>query len=229
MELIVSQNSLPDRPEKSRILIVDDHPLVREGLRGRITAQSDLKVCGEADDLLTALAAVKATLPDLVVVDLSLKGSHGLDLIKEIKARHSDIKILVVSAYEESLFGERALRAGALGYVNKQEVQSHVIDAIRAVLAGRRYLSPDLLDRLVGQAVGATSNCVTDPIAALSDRELEVFQLIGQGYTTGAIAAQLHRSVHTIDSHREKIKRKLNLRSGTELTQHAVQWVLEHN
>lgn len=213
---------------KSRILIVDDHPLVREGLTSRIARQSDLEVCGEADDLKEALAQVKALSPDLVIVDIQLANSHGLDLIKEIHGRFPSIKMLVVSAFDESLYAERALRAGAQGYINKRELQNNIIDALRTVLNGQRYLSGKMTQQLIDQAIGNKSQDETDPVQRLSDRELEVFQLIGQGKSTSAIARQLHLSVHTIDTHREKIRHKLGVKNGTELMQRAVQWVLEN-
>jgi DNA-binding NarL/FixJ family response regulator len=213
----------------SKILIVDDHPMMREGLAARIATQSDMVVCGEACDINDALARFRATKPDLMIVDLSLKTGHGLDLIKEIRATNNDVKLLVVTAFDESLYAERALRAGAQGYINKQEVQENIIDAIRTVLDGRRFLSDAMKERLVTQAVGGGDEAAgSDPVARLSDRELEVFTLIGRGKTTGAIASQLQLSVHTIDSHREKIRHKLNLKNGAELTQRAVQWVLEN-
>jgi DNA-binding NarL/FixJ family response regulator len=214
--------------KKSKILIVDDHPLVREGLSIRISAQPDLQVCGEAAHVDEALAQVKATSPDLVIVDMALKEGHGLDLIKQIKARYPAVKMLVVSHYEESLFAERALRAGALGYINKGETQQHILHAIRDVLDGKRYVSAEMTQRLLRQAVSGTDSTTTDPIDRLSDRELEVFRLIGKGMTTSGIAAQLYLSVHTIETHREKIRAKLALKNGAELMQRAVQWVLEN-
>jgi DNA-binding NarL/FixJ family response regulator len=218
------------RRVQAKILIVDDHPLMREGLAARLSSQPDMCVCGEACDINDALSLFKSTEPDLVIVDLQLKTGHGLDLIKELRARNQTAKMLVVSAYDESLFAERAMRAGAMGYINKQEVQEKIIDAVRTVLSGRRFLSDQMTQRLVSQAVGGRSEAATtDPVARLSDRELEVFQLIGQGKSTRSIAKQLHLSVHTIDSHREKIRHKLNLANGAELTQRAVQWMLENS
>jgi DNA-binding NarL/FixJ family response regulator len=203
--------------------------MMREGLAARIAAQPDLVTCGEACDIDDALAKFKANRPDLVIVDLSLKTGHGLDLIKEIRARDEKVKILVVTAFDESLYAERSLRAGAQGYINEQEVQEKIIDAIRTVLQGRRYLSDAMTQRLVAQAVGGKEDHAgSDPVERLTDRELEVFTLIGRGKTTSAIANQLHLSVHTIDSHREKIRHKLNLKNGAEMTQRAVQWVLEN-
>jgi DNA-binding NarL/FixJ family response regulator len=211
--------------ETAKILIVDDHPLVREGLAARIATQTDMVVCGEANDVEGALAQLDTSGPDLILVDLSLRRGHGLDLIKAVRRRDGDIKMLVVSAYEDSLFAERSLRSGAHGYINKQELQEKIIDAIRVVLSGHRYLDSEIADRLVGQAIGSDADRPRG-LMNLTDRELEVFQLIGQGRSTRAIAEQLHLSVHTIESHRENIRSKLNLRNGTELMQHAVQWTL---
>jgi DNA-binding NarL/FixJ family response regulator len=211
----------------TRILIVDDHPLVREGLSGRFSKYDDLEVCGEAVDVEDALDLVKATKPDIAIIDISLKSGHGIDLIKQIKARHGRVKILALSMYDESLYGERAIRAGAMGYINKQEDRDNLVEAVRQLLNGKRYLSPELNDRLVGQAVEGQDSIGLSPIESLSDRELEIFTLIGQGLTSGAIANRLHLSTHTVDSHRGKIKIKLNLKNSAELSREAMQWVLE--
>ena len=215
-------------PKRIQILIVDDHPLIREGLTARISAQADLEVCGEAEGVEEALAEFKAHDPDLVLVDISLKNGHGLELIKQIKLHDPETKMLVISAYDESFYAERALRAGALGYISKQECRENVITAIRTVLDGRRYLSPQMTDQLLGMAVAGRETSSASPVEKLTDRELEVYQLIGQAQTTSGIAKQLHLSPHTIDSHREKIKAKLGLKNGAELTRHALQWVLEN-
>lgn len=212
----------------AKIMIVDDHPLMREGLAARIATQTDMHVCCEASGADEAVQQARKSRPDLAIVDLALKNGHGLELIKDLKALDGKFKILVLSAYAESLYAERALRAGALGYINKQEVQDKILDAIRAVLAGKRYVSPEMTQRLLTQAVTGSDPAETDPVSRLSDRELEVFQMIGRGTTTGAIARQLNLSVHTIDSHREKIRAKLNIKSSAELMQRAVQWVLEN-
>ena len=208
-----------------RVLIVDDHPLVLEGLIARISAQPDLEVCGEASDVDQALSLASITRPALMIVDLALKGGNGLDLIKKVKAGDVSPKILVVSAYEEVFFAERALRAGAQGYINKQELPGSIIDAIRKVLRGELYLSANMTQRLAGQALSGSA--ASRGVEGLSDRELQIFQLIGHGNSTRLIAEQLHLSIHTIESHREKIRIKLGLRNGTELLQSAVQWVLE--
>jgi len=213
------------RPAK--VLIVDDHPLMREGLTVRIAAQPDMSVCGEAASLREALVEVKATAPDMAIVDIGLSESHGLDLIRELNANHPAIRILVVSAYDEGLYAERALRAGAHGYINKQQCQDDLIHALRVILKGERYLSPKMTQQLVGQAIGSNAATGSDPIHRLTDRELEVFQLIGAGKTTGGIARQLHLSVHTIETHREKIRHKLCLTNGAELTRSAMQYGLE--
>ena len=211
---------------RARVLIVDDHPLVREGLAARISAQSDLEVCGQAADIDQALSLVATMRPAIMIVDLALKHENGLDLIKKVKAGAVGPRILVVSAYEEAFFAERALRAGAHGYINKQELQGSVIDAIRTLLRGELYLSAEMTQRLAGRALsGKTASC---GIEGLSDRELQIFQLIGRGSSTRSIAEQLHLSIHTIESHRDNIRIKLKLHNGTELLQQAVQWTLEN-
>jgi DNA-binding NarL/FixJ family response regulator len=209
-----------------RILIVDDHPIVRRGLRELVADEPDLEVCGEAEDVAQALSQVEETRPDVVIVDLTLKNGHGLDLIQEIKARHGQIKMLVSSMHDESLFAERALRAGAAGYISKQEPPERMIDAMRRVLHGEIYLSSRMSTRLLhrlttGEAIDE------DPVESLSDRELEVFEMIGQGLSTKQIARKLDLSHKTIETHREKIKSKLNLKNSSELSRHATQWVLE--
>lgn len=210
----------------AKILIVDDHPLLREGLGMRISTNADLQVCGEAATEEEALLLVRQTMPDLVIVDLSLKECHGLDVIKQVNAFDANIKMLVLSGHQESLYAERALRAGALGYLNKRESNEKVLDAIYTVLAGKRFVSAELTQRLVNQALGKPDLAKT-PIECLTDRELEVFHLIGEGQTSSAIADKLFISTHTVDSHRENIKRKLNLKNAGELTRAAVQAVLE--
>ena len=211
---------------RTRILIVDDHPLICEGLTMRLSLQPDLQVCGEAATEEEALTLVYKTAPNLVLVDISLKCGHGIELVKQIKSRHPRVKMLVVSGFDESLYAEWALRAGALGYLNKQESNEKLLDAIRTVLAGKRFVSATIAQRLVGQALGHAHQANT-PIDRLSDRELQIFHLIGKGLTTGAIADQLFISTHTIDTHRENIKHKLGIPNAGELTRAAVQWVLE--
>jgi len=210
-----------------KILIVDDHPSVREGLALRISLHADLAVCGEAETEDQAIALVKQISPDLVLVDISLKSGHGIELIKRIRSLDPAIKMLVISGFQESLYAERALRAGALGYLNKQESNEKMIEAIRTVHAGKRFLSPEMSRRLISQALGA-SDATKTPIENLTDRELEIFRMIGEGLTTGAIANRLFLSTHTIDTHRENIKRKLAVSTAAELSRAAVQWLLEN-
>jgi DNA-binding NarL/FixJ family response regulator len=208
------------------IAIVDDHPLVREGLAARICAQPDMEVCGEAEGIESALELIVTKRPALVIVDIALRDGHGIDLIKRIVAAGIDTRMLVVSAYDESLFAERALRAGALGYINKQELQGKVVEALRTVLRGERYVSTAMAQRLIAQAIG--SKAAQGGIETLTDRELQIFQLVGRGKSTREIAHELNVSVHTIDSHREHIRAKLDLHNGTELIQRAVQWHIEN-
>lgn len=210
-----------------QILIVDDHPLVREGLALRISLHSDLQVCGEAETEDEAFALVKQMHPDLVLVDISLKSGHGIDLIKRLRSFDPEIKVLVISGFQESLYAERACRAGAMGYLNKQESNEKMIESIRTVLAGEHYLSPEVRRRLLGQALGSSGRDRA-PMESLTDRELQVFRLIGEGLTTSAIANRLFLSTHTIDTHRENIKRKLAVNTAAKLSQVAVQWLMEN-
>lgn len=212
----------------ARILIVDDHSMVREGLRLRISAFPDLEVCGEATSEEEAMQLVKETNPQLIIVDISLKSGHGIELIKRVKSNYPNIKMLVSSGFEESLYAERALRAGALGYLNKQDSGEKVIEAIRTVLSGERYVSQEITQRLISQALGNRGES-SDPIDLLTDRELEVFRMIGQGLTSGAIANELLLSSHTIDTHRENIKRKLGLKNAAQLNRSAVQFLIENS
>lgn len=221
----MSPTESPFTSRRARIALVDDHPLVREGLVARIGAQPDLEVCCEAADPDTALTLIRELRPNLAVVDVALRNGSGLELIKAIAADGNGPRVLVVSAYDEELFAERMLRAGAHGYLNKQELHGSVIDAIRAVLAGEIYLSAGLAQLLAGRAVSGRR--AMQGLEALSDRELQIFELIGRGAGTRAIAGQLHLSVHTVESHREHIRAKLNLRNGTELLRRAVLWTLE--
>jgi len=213
---------------KTRIAIVDDHPMMRDGLTMRITGQPGWEVCGVAATEDEGFALVTAECPDLVLVDIALKSGNGIELIKRIRARNQSVKFLAVSAYKESVYAERALRAGALGYLNKQETNDKLIEAIRTVLRNERFLSEELKSRLVGSALGRNP-VEQEPTAILSDREKEIFRLIGEGLTTGAIAEQLFLSTHTIDTHREHLKRKLNVSSANELSRLAFHSMLESN
>lgn len=210
----------------TRIFIVDDHPLIRDGLGLLIGSQRDLQVCGSAGSMRDALQQIAKSPPDVLVADLSLKDGLGLELIKTVKERFPQVKMLVVSAFEENQYAERVLRSGALGYVNKQECETKLLEAIRTVQADRRFVSEEILQRLVNQALGGNEG--EEPVSLLTDREFEIYRLIGQGVTTGNIAKQLHVSPHTVDSHREKIRHKLNIKNGHELLQHAMRWVINH-
>jgi len=211
---------------KTRIAIVDDHPLMRDGLSMRITAQPGSEVCGVAATEDDGFALITEECPDLVLVDISLKSGNGIELIKRVRARNSCVKFLAISAYKESLYAERALRAGALGYLNKQETNEKLIEAIRMVLRNERFLSEELKTKLVASAL-SKNPLEQDPVDSLSDREKEIFRLIGEGLTTGAIADQLFLSTHTIDTHREHIKRKLNVSTANELSRLAFHAMIE--
>ncbi len=209
-----------------RIMVVDDHPMMRDGLVMRISSQSDMEVCGEAESEDGAVELAKQVCPDLALIDISLKSGDGIELIKRLRMLNSSTKMLVVSAFQESLYAERAMRAGALGYLNKQESNEKLIEAIRAVCHGERYVSSDITQRLVSQALGKRSE-TQNPIELLTDRELEVFKLIGLGHSTSTIADKLFLSTHTIDTHRENIKRKLGCKNGADLIRQAIQSMLE--
>ncbi|MFN6398945.1 MAG: response regulator [Planctomycetota bacterium] len=212
---------------KSRIMIVDDHPMMRDGLTMRISSQDDMEVCREAATENDAIELVKQLCPDLVLIDISLKEGNGIELVKRIRSLNATTKMLVVSTFEESLYAERALRAGALGYLNKNESNEKLIEAIRTVLQGNRYVSAETTQRIVSQALGKRE-FMDDPLETLTDRELEIFRLIGAGVTTSAIANQLFLSTHTVDTHRENIKKKLGAKTGAELNRQAIQWMLEN-
>lgn len=212
---------------KPRVVIVDDHPMMCDGLSARINEQNGWWVCGVAATEDEGFALVMAECPDLVVVDISLKMGNGIELTKRIRERNPTVKVLVVSAYQESLYAERSLRAGALGYLNKQESNEKLVEAIRTVLKNERFLSDELKAKLVAAAL-SKSPVQQEPIARLTDREKEIFRLIGEGLTTGAIAERLFLSTHTIDTHREHIKRKLNVKSANELSRFAFQAMLEN-
>lgn len=215
----------PVRNPRTRILLVDDHAVVRYGIAQLINRESDLQVCGEEEDAANALSAIGKLKPDLVIADISLKDSSGLELMRNIKAQYSKLPILVVSAHDESIYAEVAFRAGALGYLMKQEALEKVVTAIRRVLSGNIYVSDALAARMLQQQVRGQTDIQQSPVKDLSDRELEVFQLIGQWKKTSEIAQELHLSVKTIEYYREQIKRKLNLKNSAELTQHATSWV----
>ena len=225
----MSNKQADARTGPARVLIVDDHPIVREGLALLISGQPDLEVCGEAEDVATAGQLVDETKPDVAIVDISLKGSSGLELIKRIKAKHPSVRILVSSIHDESVYAERALRAGAMGYVNKREATRTILGALRQILDGRVYLSERMADRLLCRAVGGGGERVQgSPVESLSDRELEVFELIGQGLITNEIAARLHLSSKTVEAHVGHIFTKLGLDDESPDDNRRVLAVLTH-
>lgn len=212
----------------ARILIVDDHPIVQQGYSQLIGNQDDLDVCGVAGSGQEALEQMAQTNVDLAIVDISLKDSSGIELVKQIKQRHSRTRILVISAHDENLFAERALEAGALGYINKQEAIDKLIEALRRVLAGEVYVSEHITRRLLKNRVdNRQPSAQVTTLEKLTDRELQVFQMIGHGQSTKKIAGQLHLSPKTIERYKENIKRKLELQNSTELVQRATRWVFE--
>ncbi len=212
----------------ARILIVDDHPAVREALAIRLAGEPDLAVCGEAADVNEALRLAATAHPDVAVIDIALKTGNGIDLIKRLVAKNDKFRAIVWSMYGEDLYAERALRAGAMGYINKEQATGRIIDAIRQVLAGKIYLSPAMTAKLLNRAVGRPARDGGSPVEALSDRELEVLRLIGNGVKTAEIAKRLHLSVKTIETYRDRIRQKLDLLDGTDLARYAAQWVLEN-
>ena len=217
------------KKKRAQVLIVDDHPAVREALALRISRQPDLEVCGEAADTIDALRLVAEVLPDAAVVDISLKTGNGIDLIKRIKDRNDHVRILVWSMHSESLYAERALRAGALGYINKDQATDRIVEAIRRVLEGKVYLSEGMTEAILQRCVGgARDGDMRSPLDVLADRELEVFRLIGEGVKTAEIAERLHLSVKTVETYRDRIRQKLGLSDGTKLALFATQWVLEN-
>ena len=210
-------------PNKKKIFLVDDHPLVREWLTNLIQQQPDLMVSNETESAPAALSAIAMTKPDLVIVDINLKNSSGIELIKNLKESHPDLPVLVLSMHDESLYAERVFRAGARGYVNKRETAQKVIEAIRRVLSGKLYVSEKTAEILAGKTVrGQTTNrSVTE---LLSDRELQVFDKLGQGISTKEIAADFRVSIKTVQEYCARIKEKLGLNSATELLREAVRW-----
>jgi DNA-binding NarL/FixJ family response regulator len=210
--------------KKKRILVVDDHPMMRQGLAQLISAEPDLAICGEAENAEYALTSLSALKPDLVLVDISLPGKNGLELIKDFQAIQPGQAVLVISMHDESLYAERVLRAGGRGYIMKQEGGKKLMQAIRQVLDGKIYvsekISADILEIFSGRRPGIESS----PVEKLTDREFEVFQLVGQGKGTREVSEKLHLSVKTVEVHRANIKTKLQLKSASELMRFAVQW-----
>ena len=216
---------LVNRKPKTKVLLVDDHPILRAGLGKLINHEADMMVCGEAEDGPTAFDLVGTLIPDVAVIDISLKGSNGIELIKNLKARYPELPTLVLSMHEETLYAERALRAGSLGYIMKEEAIEQLLVAIRRAIAGEIFLSEKMKTKMLQQMASGRGKVISSPIEQLTDRELEVFRLIGEGCSTRQIAGQLHLSVRTVEAYREYIKTKLGLKNATELVQHAFHWV----
>jgi len=215
---------MPTQKQCKRIFIVDDHPIFREGLSNLIRRQADLSVCGEADDAARALTAIEKAKPDLTLMEIGLPGRNGLELIKDLQAACPGAVVLVISMHDETLYAERVLRAGARGFIMKQEGPGKMLQAIRQVLEGQIYLSDKMAGRLLNAfCVGRTRTAST--MQRLSDRELAILQLVGHGRDNHAIARQLHLSIKTVNAHHARIKEKLELRNNTELISYAARWV----
>jgi len=215
-----------DESRTISILIVDDHPIVRRGIAAMINQEPDLEVCAEAENYHDGLDAIRKHKPDLAIIDLTLEDIGGLELVKQVKALAPDILMLVLSMHDETLYAERVLRAGARGYIMKQEGTEKLIQAIRSVMRGDVYVSERMASRMLGKFVDGKRDAGSSPLERLSDRELEVFELLGRGLSTREIAERLCVSIKTIESHREHIKEKLKLKNANELVQHATQWVM---
>jgi DNA-binding NarL/FixJ family response regulator len=214
--------------QRIRILLVDDHPLVRERLTEIINREPDLTVCGEAEDRHEAIAAIPSKRPDLAIVDLTLKNSDGLELVKDIHARWPKVRMLVVSMHDESLYAERVIRAGALGYITKQEATRKILVAIRRVLAGSIYLNETTACHIISRLTSHAASVGATPPELLSDRELRVFNLTGGGLSTSDIAGRLHIAVKTVETYRARIKEKLKLKDSSELLRLAISWNQRH-
>jgi DNA-binding NarL/FixJ family response regulator len=212
---------------KLKVFVVDDHPIVRQGLAQMINREPDLSVCGEAEEAATALQAISIEKPDILIVDISLIGPDGLELVKNIRLRYPSLPVLILSMHDESIYAERALRAGANGYIMKHEAAERVLVAVRQVLNHEIYVSERVASRMLHHYISGSPSAGQSPLADLSDRELEVFRLIGEGHSTRTIAEELHLSVKTVESYQAHIKDKLSLKNGRELVQHAIQWAMK--
>jgi len=210
---------------KTQILLVDDHPVVRDGLTTIINHQRDLNVCGGADDAHQALKAISELKPDIVVVDISLKNSDGIELTKSIKAKYPKLRVLVLSVHDESIYAERALRAGARAYLMKEVVSENIVKAIRSVSKGEIYVSDTISKKFLHKIAGDKAATTKTPVENLSDREFEIFRLIGEGYKASQIAKKLHLSVKTVETYRGRLKEKLNITDASKLLRYAIKWV----
>ncbi len=212
---------------KRKVLVVDDHPIVREGLAQMIDRQPDLAVCGYAADMQSAVQLIASLKPDILIVDISLDGPDGLDLLKYIRTHDPSLPVLILSMHDESIYAERALRAGANGYIMKQEATDNVLDALRRILNREIYVSSRVANKMLQQFIGGSSNAKThSSVDDLSDRELEVLRLIGAGHGTRQIAEELHLSIKTVETYQAHLKEKLALRNSRELVQYATRWTI---
>jgi len=218
--MTTTQNGTP-----RRVFIVDDHPVMRAGVRQLIEAEQDLAVCGEADSVNSALEAIAKTSPDVALVDITLRQSNGLDLIKDLQIRHPKLPVLVLSMHDEAFYAERVLRAGARGYIAKAEGSTKIVEGLRKVLDGGVFVSQRVASSMVSKIVAGSADAGSFSVDRLSDRELQIFELIGQGLQTRDIAQQLHLSPKTVEAHREHIKAKLDMDNASELLAYAVKWV----
>jgi DNA-binding NarL/FixJ family response regulator len=214
---------------KTRIYIVDDHSLIRRGLTALIGAESDMQVCGQSGDAGTAAAEIMNLRPDLVVADISLKGNSGLELIKNVKTFDPGLHVLVLSMHDESIYALRALKAGARAYLMKSDLAEKIVEAIRRVVKGHLYVSDRVAGQMLSQLTIGKSLGADSPVSSLSDRELEVVNLIGNGFSTREIATKLHISIKTVETHRAHIKRKINIKNATQLVQFCVRWIEERH
>jgi DNA-binding NarL/FixJ family response regulator len=224
-----NKNPKCDPPDAKRIVIVDDHPLFRKGLEQLIHSDGAFAVCGEAGNAAESMDVIRKLNPDLAIVDLSLPGANGIELIKNIRAEFPNLPILVLSMHDESLYGLRALRAGANGYVMKHEAMANVVHAIHEVFSGRPYLSPAMAAQVITKFAKKSSEGESDAVDRLSDRELEILELIGKGTEIRQIANLLHLSPKTVETHRAHIKEKLQLKNAREVARFAVQWTDARN
>lgn len=219
-----------EKNAKIRVMIIDDHPLVRQGITKILEKEQDMEVVAETGNAHDAINLIARHEPDFIIADISLEGEvNGIDLVKAVRERFGNIRVLVLSMFDEAIYAERAIRAGARGYMTKKEAPNNVASAIRGIMRGDLYLTGGISGRIIDKLLHSTSDSNQTPVDLLTDREFEIFQLLGNGFGTGEIARRLNLSVNTIESHRKKIKDKLGIKKGPELVKSAVQWVLSQS
>ncbi len=219
-----SPSGVTTKKKARRVLIVDDHPIVRQGLRRLIDQEEDLDVCGEAETVREARAAIREHRPDAIIVDISLKQGDGLELVRDVRAQYPTLPILVLSMHDETIYAERMLSAGASGYIMKQAASEQFLVAVRRVLDGGIYVSDSVGNSMIQKFTSSGAHVAANPIDRLSNREIQILHLIGKGLSTREAAEALNLSIKTVESHRQRIKKKLNLTTGTQLVQYAVNW-----